>query len=449
MSDLSFSILNRISCIAKNKVEFLKFNFFLFFKIAFLSYFISIFLISCKKETDLGLTTQPLGDKINTIFTDTLQIEAYTIKDDSASSLGSKNENYGLLGNYIDPEFGKSSASFLAQVLPKTTSIKFDSLAEIVSLKLYLDYTGNYGDSTKLQFIKVFKLSKSINKDSAYYSVNKASSYYNEDDVIGIKVINPSQLYSDKLEIDLSPSLGTEILNLDSITSNTQLLSILQGICITTDTSVVGGCIMYFNLYSGNSKMVLAYKKTPTSTNDTCEFIINQNSARFNLFTHDFTNTHFYNQLNSTNPIQDSVYYIQPMAGVRGFIKMPTADKLSLKKNAAIIKATLIVPIEKNDLTSSTYPVPTKLMLFARQADNDYNNLADSKLVEVFDGNHYPSESVYKFNITIQMQNIIDGNIPNLGYFLVSDNLGSSNRVVLNSAIHSNRLKLQISYIKF
>lgn len=446
MSKLSVLILKRINFLPIRNFALAKANIFLFFKHICVLFLITVFIFSCKKDTDIGLTTQPSGDKINTIFTDTLAIEAYTIKDDSAAS---QNEAYGLLGNYIDPEFGICSASFLAQVLPKTTSVKFDSTAEFVSLKLYLDYAGNYGDSTTSQFVKVYNLSKAINKDSSYYSINKASDYYNENDVIGIKVISPTQLTSNTLEIDLSSSIGNAILSLDSITSNTQLLSVLQGLCITTDTTVVGGSIMYFNLTSGNSKMVLKYKKTPTSATDSCEFTINQNSARFNLYTHNYTNTDFYNQINTSNQVQDSVFYLQPMAGVRGLIKMPSADKLSLKKNVAIIKATLIIPVEKNDLTSSTYSVPDRLMLLARQANNDDIRLEDSKLVELFDGNYNASESVYKFNITIHMQNIIDGNIPNLGFYLVSDIFGSSNRVVLNSAIHSNRLKLQISYIKF
>ncbi|OFX26909.1 MAG: hypothetical protein A2033_17380 [Bacteroidetes bacterium GWA2_31_9] len=437
MSDFNISI-------NKNKVEFLKFN-FLFFRVILISLMASSFFSSCKKDTDLGLTTQPAGDKINTVFADTLSIEAYTLKDDSATS---KNEAYGMLGNYNDPEFGNVSASFLAQVLSKVVGTKFESSSEVVSIKLYLDYSGNYGDSTKTQTINVYKLTNSIVKDSAYYSFNKASSFYNESDLLGSRTINQGQLYSDNLGIDLLPSLGNSIFSLDSIKANSDILSVLPGICITTDTNVVGGGIAYFNLTSGNSKIVLTYKNASSDT-VTSEFIINQNCARFNLFTHDYSNTNFYGQMNSITPIQDSVFYIQPMAGVRGYIKLPTADKLNIKSNVAIVKATLVIPIEKNDLSISTYEAPTKLMLYERQANNQYKLPPDFSLGEIFDGNYYPSESVYKFNITLEMQNIIDGVIPNLGLYLISNDISSCNRVVLTSGIHSNRLKLEISYIKF
>lgn len=448
MFNLSVSILKRIISTSVNSFDFILSNVFLILKTGCFILLISVVFTSCKKDTDIGLSTQPAGDKINTSFFDTLAIEAYTVKNDSVKS---KNEAYGLLGNYIDPVFGKVSASFLAHVVPVSDNINFGDSAELVSIKLYLDYKGNYGDSSKSQNIQIYKLSQTIYKDTSYYSFRKASEFYNSATFLTSKLINPSSLYSDSLEIDLPSSLGDSILKNKKIIDKNDLLKYIPGLCITTDTNTIGGCIMYFNLTSAKSKIVLSYKQNNSDTVvKTCNFVINQNSARVNLFTHDYSNTNFYSQINSTSPVQDSVFYIQPMAGVRGFIKLPTADKLALKQNVAIVKATLIIPVEQNDLSISTYDVPSKLMLFEKQPNNSDKLPPDFFLGEdTFDGNYYPSEGVYKFNITIEMQKLIDGIIPNYGYYLVSNDLSKSNRVVLTSGINSNKIRLQISYVKF
>lgn len=449
MFNTSVSILRRNIVSLINYFGLIKSFFFIFFKITFFTFFISVIIISCKKDTDVGLTTQPPGDKINTVFTDTLSIEAYTVKDDSSNSLGSSHENYGLLGNYNDPIFGQTSSSIIAQFLPTKTNINFGDSASIVSLNLYLDYTGYYGDLTKDQYINIYKLSKAISKDSTYYSSRQVSSFYNENDFVGNTFLSLINTNSNQLKVNLLKYLGDSILNRKTIASDSIFLTILNGLCITSDTSIVGGGIAYFNLTSGKSKLVLTYKKNNSSLSDSCEFVIKSNSSRFNLYTHNYSNSNFNTQINTSNPVEDSVFYIQPMSGVRGLIKMPTADKLDLKNNIAVVKATLIIPIEKNDLSNAIYPKPLKLMLFARQENNKYIKPVDFDLGEAFDGNFYSTESVYKFNISLHMQKIIDGSIPNLGFYLVSNDIGSCNRVVLTSGIHSNRLKLQISYTKF
>ena len=69
-----------------------------------------IFFVSCQKNKhEIGKPAIDQNQLLNGITTDTFDLITYTINEDSAVTDNMANV---LLGSYVDPKFGKVSASF-------------------------------------------------------------------------------------------------------------------------------------------------------------------------------------------------------------------------------------------------------------------------------------------------------------------------------------------------
>lgn len=72
-----------------------------------------IFFVSCQKNKhEIGKPAIDQDQLLNGITTDTFDLITYTIDEDSAITDNMANV---LLGSYIDPKFGKVSASFYTE----------------------------------------------------------------------------------------------------------------------------------------------------------------------------------------------------------------------------------------------------------------------------------------------------------------------------------------------
>src|ERR1039458_6641792 len=70
-------------------------------------------ICSCRQQNEIGLNTQPGKDQLKTFFCDTSTVRSYVIPDDSLVT----SSNYlVMIGSYMDPVFGKTSASLYAQL---------------------------------------------------------------------------------------------------------------------------------------------------------------------------------------------------------------------------------------------------------------------------------------------------------------------------------------------
>src|SRR5438128_2241993 len=84
-------------------------------------FFFFVLFSSCKDPEELGLEVIPSSDQLALLSTDTLTLMTRTVKEDSLqtypvlNALGNSLTSQ-LLGNYRDPVFGKSDASFYTQV---------------------------------------------------------------------------------------------------------------------------------------------------------------------------------------------------------------------------------------------------------------------------------------------------------------------------------------------
>lgn len=425
----------------------------------FLVFLLSVTLFfSCEKDPDIvGLEITPGQDQLFVNAIDTFSITAYSVLEDSLVT-GATSLN--LAGGAFDPVFGKITSGFATQVLLSTVNPNFGNNPGLDSLVLVMSYNGYYGDTNTLQTFSVYELTDDLSSDKTYYSTTKVAHsgidyshhtfFPRPTDSVMVDTIAAAA----QLRINLSrirPDLGNKILYTpaDYLVNNTKFIEYLKGIYVDAAPVSHGGAILYFNILSSNSKLVVYYHN---DENDSLSYrlTINTNCVRFNHFDHykyDFADQSFRKQLvYGDTTLGNQLLYIQSMSGVKVKLKFPHLKKWAADNKIAINDAQLILPGFEND---PAFTPVAKLLAVKINADSTYSNLPDYSGGETYFGGSYNSDKKeYRFRITQYVQDILKESYVDNGIFLLSS--GSSvraNRVLLTGPKHSLRpLQLRVVY---
>ena len=430
------------------------------FFVVLLLFSISILLNSCTKDEELlGLDVQPNGQRLNTEFTDTLTLVAYTVLDDS---LTTNRYASNLLGSIYDPIFGTTTASFFTQFRTTSNDISFGTNAGADSLVLTLQYKGSYGDTSASQTIKVFEVTEDMNFDSTYLSnryMQVNSSSLAEKTFIATPKDSVSvygKKVSPHLRININnPTFLAKIMNTSNLITTETFLANMKGLYVTGDKNNTGGSILYFALESTFSKLTLYYHN---DANDSLQvnFAINDKCARYNNFEHyGYANasTEFRNQvINKDTTLGQSKLYLQSMGGTMIKLKIPHLKDLIKTKKIAVNEAALI--LTNDDNTFDMLP-PSQLGLFKFDSKNQLQMLSYDIMAgsSYYGGSYNKSNGSYKFRLTRHIQRLLNGNEADYGLAIITDERRtSSNRVLIKGSsqgLHgTQRLKLLITYTK-
>ncbi|HOE03824.1 MAG TPA: DUF4270 domain-containing protein [Bacteroidales bacterium] len=405
----------------------------------------ALFFSSCEMEpSEIGLNLQPGSDRMD-LFIDTLEVETYTVLDDS---IASDERTLSPLGSYYDPLFGFVKADFFTHLRLSTANVKFSEVVNTAdSLMLHLYYTGYYGDTTTPQTIRVYRvLNTDIYTDSVYYS----SYRFEPTDLQELTSYEFTPHPSDSfINIKMPQSLINEFIsstNTSSFVSSDTFIDFFKGLYVTTDAVSNNGSIIYFNLISPNSKMTLYYNDSLSFN-----FLINASSARINMFEHDFSSAdasiqQSIDNFNSPNEIS----YLQSLGGLRikMFIKgLEDLDSLRYAINKAELQITI------NPSSGSTFAPPPALTMVAINEEGKNEFLTDYKINSThFGGSLVSASNTYTFNIPFHIQQLILNQelLDNGIYLFPLDNRTNAGRVALNGGNHStNSMKIIIMYSKF
>ncbi|MCC6252492.1 MAG: DUF4270 domain-containing protein [Bacteroidia bacterium] len=414
-----------------------------------------IVLGSCKEKDTLGGNLLPKSDQ--SVFNDNsaLKLVTFTVKEDSVKSDELSNS---LLGSYVDPIFGKSTASFISQFFASTNQLDFGSNPIADSVVLSMTYNGYYGKVNKLdglQKLKIYRISSTIYKDSVYYSAQNPEKYYQESDLLGEYSFLPDpdgkyQSSSAVQKFRLPLSLGQDILNNQSTINSTNLPSFFKGLYFKPENNFQttgNGAILYFNLVNTEtpSKISLYFHNDTSTVVQKFDMNITSDCARINFFKHDRNGIPAINtQLSDTAQGQSQIF-IQGMAGYNSKIWFSEIENWKDSVPFVITKAELILPVESSLI--DIYGIPSKLLLVEKGTDGQYKSIPDFDLGEnYFGGNYYSAEQCYKFNIAVYLQKILSGKETQKGLYLlpIASGIGA-NRVVLKG---SNKIKLNLTYSK-
>ena len=95
-----------------------------FFKLTLFLLSIGTLFNSCKESDTLGGNLLPPGDQSLFKTSSKFNLTTFTVKEDSIKS---DDLSLSLLGSYVDPVFGKSTASLITQFVSSTNQLDFGS----------------------------------------------------------------------------------------------------------------------------------------------------------------------------------------------------------------------------------------------------------------------------------------------------------------------------------
>jgi hypothetical protein len=421
-----------------------------------------LFFSSCTDKDTIGLNEQPGSDELSVLFSDTSTVIAFSQKEDSVRT---DEAIYNILGSYIDPVFGKTTASIYTQFRLPTNNVNFGTPLTLDSLVLSLAYRGYYGDTTTPLKVRVYELTENLFRDSSYYSdrvmagIEVGSAIFKPRPSDSVKVLGKK--YAPHLRIKLNSSLAQKFFYASgqaTMADNNAFLDFFKGLKIETDAVSSGGSLLLFDLASSLSKMTLFYKKNATEDSLQFNFVINENCARFNNYNH-----HSYSHASSefkqnVISVHDTLtsgkknLYLQAMAGIKVKILFPYIKNFVTNNQVAINKAELIMNINDLGLSTNPFGPPGRLALVKCNGSGTNTFVIDQFEGDTHFGGIYNSTNKqFKFNITRYVQGILNNTITNEGlYLMVSGAAIYPNRVVLKGTdiLNSGRFKLKLTYTK-
>ncbi|MFN0275542.1 MAG: DUF4270 domain-containing protein [Chitinophagales bacterium] len=407
---------------------------------------VSIYLIlvvsifSCRKATLIGDELIPESDFLHSQREDTFSIITNTLLDDSVVT---SFNTFHALGSLDDDTLGKTSASLYTQILLPTNNLTLGDSVQVDSIVLIFDYAGLYGDSTAAHTLKVYKMLEDI-ETTLYYSDAKLHSLpveigrkenfipnLNDSVVIGNVTLPPH------LRIRMNDWFADELVNSTDTTrfiDNTNFLDFLKGLYIETDIS--GGysnSIMYLDLKAFFSGMQIYYEN---SIADSLSILFPFSGNKFSYYTHDFSGTVAGDKIATPDTVLgDAETFVRGFGGLKTYVRFPYLDSL---KNVSINKAELVFTIEST--SDTVFSVPPALLLVRTDSTlrnrydaitystELYHSLPDQSFADplnyggkidtitnIYGQNVY----VYKYNISLYIQDIVLGKTQNDGLMLV------------------------------
>lgn len=424
-------------------------------------FILSSLAISCKKEKfdsnatgKVALSEEDLLD-LNIIDT-TITLQSFPVLSDSIRT----DEAAGsvMVGSYIDPEFGKSEASFYTQ-LRLSSAIDFlengtYTEAEIVidAMELHFDLDSYYGKEDDLTF-EVYQMDESISFSSDYYSNDVKN-------ILGTNLIDPANSVfkptnsSTTFTIKLDPSLGSAFVAQSAQTplsgndETDQFVDWFKGLYIkvTSSGQVSGeGAIMKLNLGNETSGLTMRYHNTTDNIAKTFEFVINSSTAYFSTFSQDYSGTNVEQALNDKTKGNES-FYVQSMGGVNSEIMIPYINNLSDNENIVIRKAELVIPY----VDDAVYDPISSLLILTYNEEGEKVFLADQFIGEI-GGVLNTTDKNYVFNITNYLnQTLINQSESRLLIAPIGAAINAKRSVLSGqNSVNQEKIKLNIYYSKF
>jgi hypothetical protein len=421
---------------------------------------VSLLIASCTKEiSPIGTKLLDPVDLLSMGYTDTVQIVAYTIPDDSVYTLNLK---YAQVGSMYDPIFGRTNATFYSQVFISSARTRFGTNPVFDSAFLYLPYIASYGDTLSNMKLNVYALTESI-LDSVHSYSNRTVSY-NVNDPLGEISFLPkphdSSYYDGKkhapvLRIPINGVFGNYVLAADTTSLNTvkAFVEYFKGISIVADAqnSVGKGCIISLDLSTSNSYIKMYYHNTEDTA--TYLFNINTNCSHFQNYEH-----YGYadaipilkQQLEGNTSLGQEFLFAQGLGGIKIKIEFPYLKQSFNPQKTILNDAQLILG---NSSTSAVFTNPTYISLRGvgeAGTTNPTSIVDENEGADYFDGTYNKSSNSYRFRITRYVQQLLSGKVNDNGLHLIIPSSGlNGTRLVLNgTSSPQSDLKLYLRYSK-
>lgn len=350
------------------------------------------------KETEIGLgLTDPAtlyNGKTDTITA----VSAFSVRDDS---LITSNYSYGIIGDYTDPVFGRSTSTLFSQIglASGMSSINFDEVTidsvvlNLVSDGLFPDTTGSYN----LHFV-VRQLAAPINADSDYYSIDSipvdmTATFFDQTVTVGT--------HDTVVRLSLAPAINSVLAQTGA---SDEFLEATKGLAV----SIVGDADqgMFSINFATTATCLTAHYHYGTDTIPyTYDFLFGGGVAHFTHFTHDYSGTIF----DGNDSLDGSQQlYLQPLAGFNALINFDSAIRAfhESHKLAVIHHAELLLPVAP----TAPAELPGQLVALASDESGVLSLLpdyTDAYTYRGFDGTYDNNRNLYRIRITQYLQRLL------------------------------------------
>lgn len=419
---------------------------------------------SCKEPELVGIDVLP-DDGYGVAWVDTFTLEVMTLTDDSVLTSNTPSSTY-LFGEMNDPELGLTRATLYTQFRLPSSNVTFPNQPQIDSVVLNLTYAGSYGNVSKFagfQRVGVYSLEEDIMDTASYYS-NVTHAYAAQPLAqVGFRpnlisnVPAGQDTLPPSLRIRLDPALGQSILNAAPtvLADNDAFTKEFKGLAMVPESPGLApgeGAILYFNIASANTRLELHYT-TQTDTGPTPgRFLlpIDASSATHSTYEHEHPLS-ITSILNDVDAGRDRAY-LQPMAGLRVRVRIPTLRKLRELGHVVINRAELVVPLSDSDI--SKYGPPLSVIATAADSTGRSQFVIDYfEVSEVEMGGSYRATSRdYVLNMARHIQDQLNkpDTEPDYGMLVLpAGSAVNARRAIINGPGYPDekrRMKLRLTY---
>lgn len=421
---------------------------------------ISLLISSCTKEiSPIGTKLLDPIDTLSMGYTDTIQISAYTIPDDSVYT---RNLDYAQIGSMFDPIFGRTSATFYSQVITTTARARFGNNPVFDSAFLYLPYKSAYGDTlTNMRFF-VYPLTEDI-LDSVHSYSNRTIGY-DVNKPLGELTFQPrpydSAYYAGEkqapiLRIPINKTFGDMVMAADTTSLNTvrAFVKFFKGICIVAEPQNAPGkgSIVSFNLGTVNSIIKMHFRNTEDTTSYTFE--VSTACTHFQNYDHNGYAEAIpilKQQLEGNTSLGQQFLFAQGLGGVKIKIEFPYLKSGFDPKKIVLNDAQLILG---NASVSDDFINPSSLTLRSvgeAGTTNPGSIVDENERPGHFDGTYNKGSNMYRFRITRYIQQMLLGEVNNNGLHLIipGSNYNGSRLVLNGTSSPQSDLKLFLRYTR-
>jgi len=442
-------------------------------KALFLLALLTICFSSCKKKDQdslLGLDVQPENDLLGVTITDTSRVYMHTVLGDTTRAY---NGQYKYLGSVQDPVFGRSDASIFTNFsLPNNiTSASFGSNPVLDYAELRFRFTGTYiGDTTTRLEYKVYMLEEDMRSDSTYYLTSELQHALTPIATVSTKIRSVDSVGS--IVLPVSASFAQYLIqNPAYLVNNSTMLARYKGFYITTSSSNLSGAqqgaLHRLDLDADQSGLFVYYHNGNTPSAKPIKFQFTFRGIDARRITNIKTNpaagaiSNFYDQITGDTAKGSLNVYMQGFNRSRVKIHIPYLKNYSDSQTVAINRAELILKVDQTTSQSNNYKCPDAIALLAvgvyKQELFVKDQYANSSVL--FGGRYDATNKQYVFNISRQMQDIVDGKIKNYGFYLVTSDPAPAYilnrddrpyRLVLGGPAHPiYKPVFKVTYVKF
>ncbi|HAD96361.1 MAG TPA: hypothetical protein DCG19_03085 [Cryomorphaceae bacterium] len=352
--------------------------------------------IACEKDNgEIGLD-QVIGGLPDNLIDTSLSVLSFTQSVDSvlvAVNYDSQRQIGGytgsrLAGARIDADFGRAEAGFVSQMILNQVNPDFGSNPVVDSVKLYLNFSGSYGDTTRSMSLEVYELAQDLDRDTSYYSSFKP--------VDGLKIgekLNfmprPNSAITVDDTVEITPTL---VLDMDkayfqqkfadvgngafpSLATNEDFVQYFKGIHVKAASE--DGSILYFNLNSVNSKLLIYYSNDSGDDRIALNFAQDRSTVpmSFSIFSQNYSSYPTVFNLASQDSVNgEMTTYVQSMGGVATVLKFPDFEDLNSQDDIVINRAFIEIPIQRG---VSSGPAPSGNLQLRKMTSDGPGSLID------------------------------------------------------------------------